>query len=56
MAVVRTVLGDVAPESLGVVDMHDHLMIVGGPEFAREPELRLDSVDAAAAEAACECR
>ncbi|MFI1918183.1 phosphotriesterase [Nocardia sp. NPDC020380] len=42
-ATIRTVLGDIAPESLGVCNAHDHL-------FIRSPQLRgqeLDDADAA---------
>ncbi|MFD7016275.1 phosphotriesterase [Streptomyces sp. NPDC059928] len=45
MSAVRTVLGDVAPEQLGVVDAHDHL-------FIRSPQLpgkELDDADDARA-------
>ncbi|MFF1380217.1 phosphotriesterase [Streptomyces sp. NPDC058308] len=45
---VRTVLGDIAPEDLGVCDAHDHL-------FLRSPQLpgqELDSAEEAAAELA----
>ncbi|WP_037914880.1 phosphotriesterase family protein [Actinacidiphila yeochonensis] len=48
MSAVRTVLGDIAPESLGTCDAHDHL-------FLRIPALRgqeLDDPAAAAAELA----
>ncbi|WP_028933360.1 phosphotriesterase family protein [Pseudonocardia spinosispora] len=48
MSTVRTVLGDVAPEQLGVTDAHDHL-------FLRMPRLageELDDQDAAIAELA----
>ncbi|WP_369216300.1 phosphotriesterase family protein [Streptomyces flavofungini] len=47
-ATIRTVLGDIPPEDLGVCDAHDHL-------FLRSPQLpgqELDSPDAAAGELA----
>jgi len=47
MSVVRTVLGDVAPESLGVVDCHEHLMITGGPVVRADPDLLLNDTEAA---------
>ena len=50
MKVVRTVLGDVDPASLGAVDAHDHLMIAGGPAVERDPDLRLDDEDEARVE------
>lgn len=50
MAKVRTVLGDVDPSVLGVVDAHEHLFITGGLATLREPDFRLDSVDAACQE------
>lgn len=50
MSVVRTVLGDIDPAQLGIVDCHDHLIIDGGPAVARDPDLRLDDVVDAAAE------
>jgi 5-phospho-D-xylono-1,4-lactonase len=50
MSIVRTVLGDVDPATLGAVDAHDHLFIVGGPATERDPDLRLDLEDEAQAE------
>lgn len=47
MKVVRTVLGDVDPTALGVVDVHEHLMIAGGPAVERDPDLLLDDEDEA---------
>ena len=32
MAVVRTINGDVSPDTLGVVNAHDHLIRVGAGE------------------------
>lgn len=51
MSVVRTVLGDVSPGALGRVDMHDHLLIAGGPAVDRDPDLRIDDREDAAREA-----
>lgn len=50
MRVVRTVLGDLDPASLGAVDTHDHLIIAGGPAVERDPDLLLDDEDEAVAE------
>ncbi len=51
-ATVRTVLGDVAPVSLGVVYIHEHL-ILDNPLIAREyPHICLPSVDDAVSELA----
>lgn len=50
MRIVRTVLGDVDPASLGAVDAHDHLIIAGGPAVERDPDLLLDDEDEAIAE------
>jgi len=47
---VRTVLGDVAVASLGVVFAHEHLLMTRGWPLRNEPDFRLDSVDAAVAE------
>jgi predicted metal-dependent phosphotriesterase family hydrolase len=44
---VRTVLGDVVPEELGVTDSHDHLFV----KSAVLPGRELDDEDAALAEA-----
>lgn len=48
MPVVRTVLGDIAPEELGRTYAHEHLLWSAPPPYdSRDPDLRLDSVDAA---------
>ncbi len=47
--VVRTVCGDIAPESLGVTYMHEHLHGFSGSEPS-DPDLNLDSEAAAALE------
>jgi len=47
---VRTVLGDIPPESLGVCYAHEHV-IIDSPFIAKHyPELQLDSVDLAVGE------
>ena len=50
MSFIRTVLGDIAPEELGVCYSHEHLII--DPSFATEqnPEFLLDSVERAVEE------
>ena len=47
MTIVRTVLGDVAPESLGVCYSHEHLIIDAGFVTEAFPDFLLDSVDRA---------
>ena len=51
MAIVRTIDGDVAPETLGVVNAHDHLIRVGAGEVYIDPDHLLDDVDKAVEEA-----
>ena len=51
MAFVRTILGDVDPKTLGVVDSHDHLIRVGGGEVYIDPDHLLNDVDKAVEEA-----
>lgn len=51
MTHARTVLGDVPVDQLGAVDAHEHLMIIGGPATRSDPDLRLDDVEDAIAEA-----
>lgn len=46
MSFVRTVLGDVAPDSLGVTYAHEHLVIDGGRPVEMEPEFDLGDVGA----------
>ncbi|MGZ9756655.1 phospho-furanose lactonase [Mycoplasma sp. 394] len=43
----RTVLGDIDPKELGVVDCHDHLIKNYGPEAHEHPDFVMLSVDAA---------
>lgn len=45
--IVRTVLGDVVPESLGVVDCHDHLIKNYGPESKEHPDFVMLSIESA---------
>lgn len=51
MAFARTLRGDVAPETLGVVNSHDHLIRVGAGEVYIDRDHQLDSVDKAVEEA-----
>ena len=46
MPIVRTVLGDIAPDELGVTYAHEHLVIDGGRPVQMEPEFDLGDVDA----------
>ena len=50
MSVVRTVLADVAPESLGVCYAHEHIIIERGFVTETFPDFLLDSVDHAVAD------
>jgi len=50
MTIVRTVLGDIAPEDLGVTYSHEHLVIDGGRPVQLEPEFDLADVEAMATE------
>ena len=50
MTFVRTVLGDIPPERLGVTYAHEHLIISGGKPVELAPDFRLDSVAEAVAE------
>ena len=50
MSIVRTVLGDVAPELLGVCYAHEHIIIERGFVTETFPEFLLDSVDHAVAD------
>jgi predicted metal-dependent phosphotriesterase family hydrolase len=52
MTFVRTVLGDIAPEELGVTYAHEHLVIDGGRPVLLEPEFDLADVEAMATEVA----
>lgn len=47
---IRTVLGDIPVEEIGITDAHDHLIRSGGPEVMRDPGFLMDDVDAASAE------
>ncbi len=52
MTFVRTVLGDIAPEELGITYAHEHLVIDGGRPVELEPEFDLADVEAMAIEVA----
>jgi phosphotriesterase-related protein len=52
MTFVRTVLGDIAPEELGVTYSHEHLVIDGGRPVMLEPEFDLADVGAMVTEVA----
>ncbi|PTY01792.1 aryldialkylphosphatase [Verrucomicrobia bacterium LW23] len=52
MSFIRTVLGDIAPETLGVCYAHEHIIIDPGHMTERFPEFLIDSVDLAAEELA----
>ncbi|WEV64155.1 hypothetical protein [Bifidobacterium sp. ESL0732] len=51
MSFARTILGDVDPSTLGVVDAHDHLIRVGAGEVYIDGDHQLDSVEKAEEEA-----
>jgi len=51
MGFARTIFGDVDPQSLGVVDSHDHLIRVGAGEVYIDGDHQLDSVPKAIEEA-----
>jgi phosphotriesterase-related protein len=50
MSSVRTVLGDIAPDTLGVTACHEHLILDSPFVAERFPHIHLASVDAAVAE------
>lgn len=50
MKYVRTVLGDVPAQELGVVYSHEHLIIEGGLGVMKKPDLRLNSIEHAVRE------
>lgn len=43
---IRTVLGDIDPNELGVTDCHDHLIRTGGIEVREHKDFLMDSVEA----------
>ena len=47
MGFVRSVLGDIAPEELGICDCHDHLLRTSGPELNLNSWYCMDRVSAA---------
>jgi phosphotriesterase-related protein len=48
--VVQTTLGPVAPQALGRVNAHEHIILEGGYTTVSEPDFRLDSVEKAVQE------
>jgi len=50
MAFIRTVLGDISPQELGVCDSHEHLIRSGGEEVRENADFLMDSVEAATKE------
>jgi len=50
MKIIRTILGDIPAESIGVTDSHDHLIRSGGPEVAADRGFLMDDVEAATKE------
>ncbi|MDC7288473.1 hypothetical protein NXH76_11725 [Blautia schinkii] len=50
MKKIRTVLGDIPVEELGVTDCHDHIIRSGGPEVKLDTAFLMDDVDCAAEE------
>jgi predicted metal-dependent phosphotriesterase family hydrolase len=50
MKIIRTVLGDIAPEQLGFTDAHEHLIMDKDYILKLNPDYRLDSVEKTAAE------
>jgi len=46
MSFVRTVLGDISPQELGVCNAHDHVLRSGGEEVKEDADFLLDSVEA----------
>lgn len=55
-AFVRTVLGDVAADDLGITYAHEHLIIDGGVPVERFPDFRLDDVELIAQEVSAAAR
>ena len=47
---IRTVLGDIDPNTAGAVDTHDHLIRTGGIEVREHKDFLMDSVDAGSKE------
>lgn len=52
MKKIRTVLGDIPAEELGVTDCHDHIIRSGGPEVKLDQAFLMDDVECAAEELA----
>ncbi|MBM7621207.1 phosphotriesterase-related protein [Bacillus tianshenii] len=49
-SVVRTVLGDIPKDELGIVYAHEHLIIQGGLGVMKKSDLKLDSIEKAVEE------
>lgn len=47
MKIIRTVLGDISKEEMGITDCHDHIIRSGGPEVRESPSFLMDDVKAA---------
>lgn len=47
MKIIRTVLGDIPANEIGVTDVHDHLIRSGGPEIKVDPAFLMDDAEAA---------
>lgn len=45
MGKIRTILGDINPEKMGVTNYHDHLITIGGGEVRVDKDLELDSLE-----------
>ncbi|MGE4214331.1 MAG: phosphotriesterase [Anaerotignaceae bacterium] len=50
MKIIRTVLGDISPNKMGVTDAHDHLIRSGGPEIMLDSAYLMDDENAATKE------
>lgn len=47
MRIIRTVLGDIPLEEMGITDCHDHIIRSGGPEVKQDISFLMDDVSAA---------
>ena len=50
MKMIRTVLGDIPCDQIGITDSHDHLIRSGGPEVLHDANFLMDDLDAACRE------
>ena len=50
MRMIRTVLGDVPADTIGITDSHDHLIRSGGPEVVHDANFLMDDLEAACRE------